>query len=72
MVDLVEPKPTEVVGDPACGTAGFLVGVMSISRYRETEYEEAKYDPPQDILRRLRSLDDEVSRDMDDLETMLR
>jgi type I restriction enzyme M protein len=28
MVDLVEPKPTEVVGDPACGTAGFLVGVM--------------------------------------------
>ena len=28
MVDLVEPKPNEVVGDPACGTAGFLVGVM--------------------------------------------
>lgn len=28
MVDLVEPKPTEVIGDPACGTAGFLVGVM--------------------------------------------
>jgi type I restriction enzyme M protein len=28
MVDLLEPKPTETVGDPACGTAGFLVGVM--------------------------------------------
>jgi type I restriction enzyme M protein len=28
MVDLLEPKPNEVVGDPACGTAGFLVGVM--------------------------------------------
>lgn len=28
MVDLVEPKPTEVIGDPACGTASFLVGVM--------------------------------------------
>ena len=28
MVDLVEPKPNEVVCDPACGTAGFLVGVM--------------------------------------------
>jgi type I restriction enzyme M protein len=28
MAELVEPKPTEVVGDPACGTAGFLVGVM--------------------------------------------
>jgi len=28
MVELLEPKPTEVIGDPACGTAGFLVGVM--------------------------------------------
>jgi len=28
MVELCEPKPTETVGDPACGTAGFLVGVM--------------------------------------------
>lgn len=28
MVELLDPKPTEIVGDPACGTAGFLVGVM--------------------------------------------
>lgn len=28
MVELLEPKTTDVVGDPACGTAGFLVGVM--------------------------------------------
>jgi type I restriction enzyme M protein len=28
MVELLEPKPDEVIGDPACGTAGFLVGVM--------------------------------------------
>ena len=28
MVDLLEPKPTDTIGDPACGTAGFLVGVM--------------------------------------------
>lgn len=28
MVDLVEPKPDEVIADPACGTGGFLVGVM--------------------------------------------
>jgi type I restriction enzyme M protein len=28
MVELLEPKPTETVGDPACGTAGFLVGAM--------------------------------------------
>ena len=27
MVEMMEPKPTEVIGDPACGTAGFLVGV---------------------------------------------
>jgi type I restriction enzyme M protein len=28
MVELLEPQPTETIGDPACGTAGFLVGVM--------------------------------------------
>jgi type I restriction enzyme M protein len=28
MVRMVDPKPTEVVGDPACGTAGFLVQTM--------------------------------------------
>jgi len=28
MVEMLEPKPTETIGDPACGTAGFLVGAM--------------------------------------------
>jgi type I restriction enzyme M protein len=45
---------------------------LSISRYREAEYEEALYDRPQDILRRLRSLDAEVGRDMDELEALLK
>ncbi len=42
MVDLVEPKPNEVVGDPACGTAGFLVGVM--------EHLLEKYTSPQGVI----------------------
>jgi len=39
MVDLVEPKPSEVVGDPACGTAGFLVSVMQhlLEKYSSPE-----------------------------------
>jgi type I restriction enzyme M protein len=28
MVELLDPKPTETIGDPACGTAGFLVMAM--------------------------------------------
>lgn len=28
MVELLEPRPTETISDPACGTAGFLVGAM--------------------------------------------
>jgi type I restriction enzyme M protein len=28
MVDMLEPRPTDTVGDPACGTGGFLVSVM--------------------------------------------
>jgi type I restriction enzyme M protein len=38
MVNLVEPKPTDLICDPACGTAGFLVGVM--------EYLNKKYTSP--------------------------
>jgi type I restriction enzyme M protein len=42
MVDLVEPKPTDVVGDPACGTAGFLVVVML--------YLLEKYTSPEGVI----------------------
>lgn len=29
MVDMLEPKPTDVISDPACGTGGFLVETMN-------------------------------------------
>ncbi len=44
MVEMMAPQPNEVVGDPACGTAGFLVAVKEyldkqghsdVERYRE-------------------------------------
>lgn len=45
---------------------------LSIGRYRESDYEEAQYDAPLEILKRLRSLDDEVRRDMEELEALLK
>ncbi|MBC7817528.1 MAG: SAM-dependent DNA methyltransferase, partial [Planctomycetaceae bacterium] len=39
MVELVEPEPTWTIGDPACGTGGFLVGVMEHLRKRFTSPE---------------------------------
>lgn len=39
MVNLVQPEPTWVIGDPACGTGGFLVGVMENLRERFTSQE---------------------------------
>jgi len=45
---------------------------LSINRYWKTEYEEATFDPPQKIMDRLRTLDHEVSRDMDELEALLK
>jgi type I restriction enzyme M protein len=45
---------------------------LSIGRYRESDYQEVQYDPPPEILKRLRSLDDEVRREMDELEALLR
>ena len=39
MVDLIEPEPTWTIGDPACGTGGFLVSVMENLRERYTSKE---------------------------------
>jgi type I restriction enzyme M protein len=39
MVELLEPKPTETIGDPACGTAGFLVSVMQYLQEMHTSAE---------------------------------
>lgn len=36
MVELLAPEPTETVCDPACGTAGFLVGVMQYLKRKHT------------------------------------
>jgi type I restriction enzyme M protein len=43
MVDLLDPKPTDTIGDPACGTAGFLVGTM--------QYLLEKYTSPKGKLK---------------------
>ncbi|MFY3743305.1 type I restriction-modification system subunit M [Anaeromyxobacter sp. Red801] len=43
MVELLDPKPTETIGDPACGTAGFLVGTM--------QYLLEKYTSPKGKLK---------------------
>jgi type I restriction enzyme M protein len=45
---------------------------LSINRYREAEYEEVQFESPQEIIRRLRSLDEDVRRDMDELEALLK
>jgi type I restriction enzyme M protein len=42
MVDMLEPKPTDLVADPACGTGGFLVSVM--------QYLLEAYTSPQGII----------------------
>jgi type I restriction enzyme M protein len=42
MVDMLEPKPTDVISDPAAGTGGFLVQVM--------EYLMAKFTSPEGVI----------------------
>lgn len=39
MVEMLDPKPTETIGDPACGTAGFLVEAM---KYLLEKYSSSK------------------------------
>lgn len=45
MVDLMEPKPTDRIADPACGTAGFLVSVMENLLERYTSAKAARPRP---------------------------
>jgi len=44
---------------------------LSINRYKEIVYEEVEYDPPKVIIERLRTLEDEIRKDLDELEGML-
>ncbi len=44
---------------------------LSINRYKEIEYEEVKYEPPKKILKKLRKLEKEISKGLDDLEGLL-
>ena len=44
---------------------------LSIGRYKEHVYEEAKHDPPQVILDRLKNLEKEIAADIRTLEKML-
>ena len=44
---------------------------LSLNRYKETVYEEIEYDPPKILIGRLRELEKEIAKDLDELEAML-
>ena len=44
---------------------------LSINRYKEVVYEEEEYDPPKEILARLKDLENEILTDLNELEKML-
>ncbi len=44
---------------------------LSLNRYKEIAYEAVKYDPPKVIIKRLRGLEDEIRKDLDELERMV-
>ncbi len=44
---------------------------LSINRYKEIEYEEVEYAPPQEILRDLRQLEDDITHGIQKLEEMV-
>lgn len=45
---------------------------LSINRYKEVPYEPVTHEEPREILRKLRTLDEEIRRDLEELEGMLR
>ena len=45
---------------------------LSLNRYKEIVYQEPEYDPPKEIIGRLRQLEQEILADLDQLDGMLR
>ncbi|NRB69781.1 MAG: SAM-dependent DNA methyltransferase [Vibrio sp.] len=45
---------------------------LSINRYKEVVYEEVQYDAPQDILKRIKTLQDKMVKGMAELEGLLK
>jgi type I restriction enzyme M protein len=44
---------------------------LSINRYKEVVYEEVQYDAPQDILKRIKELQDKMAKGVAELESLL-
>ena len=44
---------------------------LSLNRYKEMVYEEEEYDPPKQILLRMKELEEEIMKDINELEGML-
>ncbi len=45
---------------------------LSINRYKEVAYEEVEHEPPPHLLAKLRDLQREISRDLDEIESLLK
>ena len=44
---------------------------LSINRYKEAKHEEVQYEPPKVIIAKLRALEAEIAKDLNELEAML-
>ncbi len=44
---------------------------LSINRYKEVEYDEIEHEPPQNILSKIKKLEDEISKGCEELERLL-
>ncbi|MFA7304400.1 MAG: hypothetical protein WC015_07825 [Methanoregula sp.] len=45
---------------------------LSISRYKEIEYEEVQYEKPEVIIAKIETLEHEIQKSLQDLKTLLK
>lgn len=45
---------------------------LSISRYKEVEYEQIEYEPPEEIIAKITSIEHEILKNLDELSQMLK
>ena len=44
---------------------------LSINRYKEIEYEEVEYEPPKEIIAKIKTLEEEIMQGLDDIERLV-
>ena len=69
-----------MLGGPSRVSSGLIFNIarkmndydLSINRYKEIVYEPIEYDPPLEIIKKMKEMESGILKDLEELEAMLK